>query len=184
MRVRVVPASDDAVRTRLNTEVGWLDFQDWFVGRKCVPAVTELVFAGVETARMQAEFAAALAAPDLRAVVICPSNPFISIEPILAIPGVREALRATGAPVVAVSPIIGGQAVKGPTAKMMAELGFEVSAAVVAARYGDLVDVFVLDEVDAGLAGAVSARTVVAPTMMRTLEDKVALARVVLAAVA
>jgi LPPG:FO 2-phospho-L-lactate transferase len=180
VKVGLLPASDDRVRTRLNTDVGWLDFQDWFVGRRCGPAVSELVFAGAEAAVAHPGFLAALAAPGLRAVVICPSNPFISIEPILAIPGVRAALRTCAAPVVAVSPIIGGRAVKGPTAKMMAELGLPVSAASVAARYADFVDLFVLDEVDAGLAGQLGVRSVVAPTMMRTLEDKIALARVVL----
>ena len=184
VRVHLLPATDDPVRTRLHTDAGWLDFQDWFVGRRCAPSVTELVFAGAGTAAAQPAFLAALADPSLRAVVICPSNPFISIDPILAIPDVRAALRACAAPVVAVSPIIGGQAVKGPTAKMLAELGFEVSAAAVAMRYGDLVDIFVLDEVDRALTERLTVRSVVAPTLMRTLQDKVALARMVLDAAA
>jgi LPPG:FO 2-phospho-L-lactate transferase len=116
----------------------------------------------------------------LRAVIICPSNPFISIEPILAISGMREAIRASGAPVVAVSPIIGGQAVKGPTAKMMSELGLEASAAGVAARYGDLLDGYVVDHADADAAGDVGARVTIARTLMKSLHDRETLARVTL----
>jgi LPPG:FO 2-phospho-L-lactate transferase len=179
---RVLPATDDPVRTRLHTDAGWLEFQDWFVGRRCAPAVRDLVFAGADTARAQPEFLKALTDPTLQAVVICPSNPFISIEPILAIPGVRAALRACAAPVIAVSPIIGGRAVKGPTAKMMAELGMDVSAAAVADRYADLIDIFVLDNVDAELALSLPMRAVTAPTLMHTLDDKIALARATLAA--
>jgi LPPG:FO 2-phospho-L-lactate transferase len=180
LAMRLLPASDDRVRTKVNTDVGWLDFQDWFVGRRCGPAVSDLVFDGAARAVAHPDFLAALADPALRAVIVCPSNPFISIEPMLAIPGVRQALRATAAPVIAVSPIIGGRAVKGPTAKMMAELGFDVSAASVAARSADFVDVFVLDEVDAGLAEGVPMRAIVTPTLMRSLEDKIALARAIL----
>ena len=120
---RLLPMSDDPVRTRLLTAEGWLDFQDYFVRRQCAPIVREIAFAGAAAARPHPDFLAALADPALRMVVICPSNPLISIDPILSLPGVREALRACRAPVVAVSPIIGGKAVKGPTAKMMAELG-------------------------------------------------------------
>ena len=119
---RILPMSDDRVRTRVRTAEGWLDFQDYFVRLKCAPEVREIAFEGVAAARPLPEFMAALADPRLRAVVLCPSNPFISIEPILAIPGVREELMACAAPVIAVSPIIGGRAVKGPTAKMMREL--------------------------------------------------------------
>ena len=122
---RVLPMSDDPVRTRVRTDEGWIDFQDYFVRRRCEPAVHEVAFHGAATARAQPDFLAALADPQLKAVVICPSNPFISIEPILAVPGVREALADCAAPVVAVSPLIGGRAIKGPTAKMMAELGID-----------------------------------------------------------
>ncbi len=113
--------SDDPVRTRLLTDEGWLDFQDCFVRRHCAPAVREIAFAGAAMARPHPDFLAALADDALRMVVICPSNPLISIDPILSLPGLRDALRCCRAPVVAVSPIIGGNAVKGPTAKMMAE---------------------------------------------------------------
>jgi LPPG:FO 2-phospho-L-lactate transferase len=130
---RIVPMSDDPVRTRLRTAEGWIDFQDYFVGRRCEPAVSAVAFEGVERARPHAQVLAELRDPQLRAVVICPSNPLISIDPVLAVPGLRAALAACRAPVVAVSPIIGGQAVKGPTAKMLRELG-EVPDAMATAR--------------------------------------------------
>src|SRR5439155_22738994 len=126
-------------------EGGWLDFQDYFVRLRCEPVISEVTFAGAESARPHPGFIAALADPLLRAVVICPSNPFISIDPILAVPGVRAALRQCPAPVVAVSPIIAGKAVKGPTAKMMAELGLPVDAATVARHYSDFLDLYVAD---------------------------------------
>jgi LPPG:FO 2-phospho-L-lactate transferase len=114
----------------------------------------------------------------VRAVIVCPSNPFISVEPILAIPGMRDTIKASGAPVVAVSPIIGGQAVKGPTAKMMRELGLEASAAGVAARYGDLLDGYIVDHADA--IGNIGPRVTIAKTLMTSLDDREALARVTL----
>jgi LPPG:FO 2-phospho-L-lactate transferase len=113
-------------------------------------------------------------------VIICPSNPFISIEPILAIPGMRDAIKASGAPVVAVSPIIGGQAVKGPTAKMMHELGLEVSAAGVAERYRDLLDGYIVDHADADEIGDIGARVTATRTLMKSLHDREMLARVAL----
>ncbi len=102
--VRVVPMSDDRVRTRVRGDAGWIDFQDYFVRQQCRPVVHELAFDGVTLARPQAEIVAALRSGEVRAVIVCPSNPFISIEPILAIPGMRDAIKASGAPVVAVSP--------------------------------------------------------------------------------
>src|SRR5205085_6680976 len=152
---RVLPMSDDSVRTRVRSGGGWIDFQDYFVRQQCRPVVHELAFDGVMFARPHADITAALRSGDVRAVIFCPSNPFISVEPILAIPGMRDAIKASGAPVVAVSPIIGGQAVKGPTAKMMRELGLEVSAAAVAARYGDLLDGYVVDHADADAASPI-----------------------------
>jgi len=178
----IVPMSDDPVRTRLRTAQGWLDFQDYFVRLHCEPAVEEISFAGAATARPQPRLIAALQAPDLRAVVICPSNPLISIEPILAVPGVRAALAAVKAPVIAVSPIVGGTAIKGPTAKMFAELGVTPSAEAVFRRYEELIDILVVDETEAPLPADLRPRTRAARTIMRTLQDRVALARTVLAA--
>ena len=177
---RILPMSDDPVRTKISTDQGWLDFQDWFVRLRAEPLARAVGFAGVEQARPQPVLLEALRAKP-RGIVICPSNPFISIEPILAVPGLREAIKASQAPVVAVSPIIAGQAVKGPTARMFEALGVPASAAAVAARYGDLLDGFVMehDDDDAGI----TPRVFHAATLMRDLADKTALARQVLAAI-
>jgi LPPG:FO 2-phospho-L-lactate transferase len=181
---RLVPMSDDPVRTRLLTAQGWLDFQDYFVRLHCEPAISELEFAGAETARPHPDFLSALADPGLRAVVICPSNPFISIDPILALPGVREALRRCRAPVVAVSPIIAGQAVKGPTAKMMGELGLPVDAATPARHYRDFLDLYIADAADAAAVAGLDLPVVLTQTLMQTVADREVLARNVLAAAA
>jgi LPPG:FO 2-phospho-L-lactate transferase len=178
---RLMPMSDDRVRTRLRTDEGWLDFQDYFVRRQCAPVVRELTYDGAATARPHPDILAALADPRLRAVVICPSNPFVSIEPILAVRGLREAIAACAAPVVGVSPITGGRAVKGPTAKMMTELGLPVSAAAVARRYRDLLDAYVIDHADAADAAELGIAVTVAHTLMTTLDEREALARHVLA---
>jgi LPPG:FO 2-phospho-L-lactate transferase len=179
---RVLPATDDPVRTKLRTDEGWLDFQDYFVRLQCRPVVRELAFVGSDDARPHADLLAALRDERLRAVVICPSNPFISVEPILAVSGMRQALSGCAAPVIAVSPIIGGRAVKGPTAKMMTELGMIPSAAGVAKRYGDLLDGYVMDDADASEAAHVKSKVTLAPTLMTNLEEREQLARVVLEA--
>jgi LPPG:FO 2-phospho-L-lactate transferase len=174
---RVLPMSDDRVRTRVRSDSGWIDFQDYFVRQQCRPVVRELAFDGADKARAQPNIIAALTSGKVRAVVICPSNPFISIEPILAVPGMREAIAACGAPVVAVSPIVGGRAIKGPTAKMMQELGLVVSSASVAKRYRDLLTGYIVDQADAeGIPGKLH----IASTLMTTLAEKEALARTVL----
>jgi LPPG:FO 2-phospho-L-lactate transferase len=179
---RLWPMSDQPVRTRLDTDRGRLDFQDYFVRLRCAPVLRRLEFAGADAARPHGGIRAALADPHLRAVVVCPSNPFISIDPILAVPGIRAALRTCRAPIVAVSPIIGGKAVKGPTAKMMAELGLPVDAGAVARHYGDFLDHYVADEGDAEAVGGLDVPVTLAPTLMTSLEEREALAAVVLAA--
>ena len=184
IRSRVVPMSDDPVRTRLRTDEGWLDFQEYFVHRRCEPVVHELLFQGAGAARAHPEFLAALQDKSLQAIVICPSNPFISVEPILAIPTVRQAMIDSPAPIIAVSPIIAGQAVKGPTAKMMKELGLDPSAGTVAHRYHDLLDGYVIDHADMSEVVSIDARVTLAQTLMRTMEDREALARTVLDAAA
>jgi LPPG:FO 2-phospho-L-lactate transferase len=176
----LLPMSDDRVSTRLLTGTGWLDFQEYFVRRRCAPEVCEIAFAGASAASPHRAFLAALGGKNLRAVVVCPSNPFISIDPILALPGVREALRLCRAPVVAVSPIIGGQAVKGPTAKIMAELGLPVDAAAVARHYRDVLDCYVADLADAGQTRGLGVPVTLTRSLMHTLTDREALARVVL----
>jgi LPPG:FO 2-phospho-L-lactate transferase len=177
---RVLPASDDRVPTRVLTDEGWLDFQRWFVGLRAAPAVRGLEFVGAPGATALPEAVAGIRRAE--AVVVCPSNPFISIDPILAIPGYREALLETEAPIVAISPIIGGRAVKGPTAKMMAEFGHTPSARVVAEHYGDLLDTFVADQADFAMLSGLRCHVVYAAALMRTVIEKEALARVVLQA--
>jgi len=184
---RILPMSDEPVRTRLHTAAinadgRWFDFQDYFVRLRCEPVIDRLEFAGAADARPYPDILASLTDPRLRAVVICPSNPFISIDPILAVPGIRAALRACAAPVVAVSPIIGGKAVKGPTAKMMAELGLPVDAAAVAHHYRDFLDLYIADEEDAVAVAGLDIPVVLARTLMQSLADREALARTVLAA--
>jgi LPPG:FO 2-phospho-L-lactate transferase len=178
---RLVPMTDDSVRTRLRTDEGWLDFQDYFVRRRCAPRVLEVIYDGAASARAHPDVLAALGDPGLRAVVICPSNPFLSIEPMLAVASLRETIARAAAPVVAVSPIISARAVKGPTAKMMSELGLEVNAVTAARRYQELLDAYVLDRVDAAEAAKLDIPVTVAHTLMTTLGDREELARHVLA---
>jgi LPPG:FO 2-phospho-L-lactate transferase len=178
---RLLPMSDERVRTRLRTDEGWLDFQDYFVRLRASPVVREIAYPGASHARANPDFFTALAGDDLELVVICPSNPFLSIDPVLNLPRVRHALRACRAPVVAVSPIIGGKAIKGPTAKIMAELGLPVGAAAVARHYEDILDTFIAEESDANEVEDLGIPVRLARTLMSTIEDREGLARVVLA---
>jgi LPPG:FO 2-phospho-L-lactate transferase len=180
--VRVLPMSNDPVRTRVLTAEGWLDFQEYFVHRQCRPAVREFMFAGAEAARAQPDALAALERRDLRAIIICPSNPFVSVEPIFAVPGIRAAIQQSHAPVIAVTPIIGGKAIKGPAAKMMAELGLDVSGEAVARRYAGIIDGFVVDDADPLPESWQDIKFFSAATLMTTAEDRLRLARAVLQA--
>jgi LPPG:FO 2-phospho-L-lactate transferase len=177
---RILPMTDDRVRTRVETRAGVLDFQRYFVGLQCAPQVTGFVFDAAERAVPHPNVMAALRDPGLRAVIICPSNPFISIDPILALPGLQAALAATAAPVIAVSPIIAGRAVKGPTAKMMAELGLAVAPTTVAAHYRGLIDGYMMDDADSHMAAMLDMPVETARTLMQSLDDREALARAVL----
>jgi LPPG:FO 2-phospho-L-lactate transferase len=178
--IRVLPMSDDPVRTRVLTADGWLDFQEYFVHRQCRPAVRGFTFAGAETARAQPDALAALERRDLRAIIICPSNPFVSVEPILAVPGIRAAIQQSRAPVVAVTPIIGGKAIKGPAAKMMAELRLDVSGEAVARRYAGIIDGFVIDHTDPLPESWQDIKFFSAATLMNTTDDRLRLAHAVL----
>lgn len=175
----VLPMTDDPVRTIVHTDAGRLGFQDYFVARQCGPAVRQIDYEGASAARPSAALEQ-LAAGDFEAVIICPSNPYLSIDPLLAIPAWREALIRSPVPVIAVSPVIAGAAVKGPTAKIMRELGIDISAVSVARHYAECIDGFVLDEADASLAPQIEVPVCVAPTWMRTPADKEALAQRVL----
>ena len=183
IRARIVPMSDDPMPTVVETPEGPLAFQHYFVRERCRPKVLGFRHEEAEQARPCAAFADALAAPDLGAVIVCPSNPYISIDPILAVPGVRAALAACAAPVIAVSPIVGGQAIKGPTAKMMAERSIAPCAAAIAEHYAGLIDGLVLDEADRAEADGIAATGVaveVTATVMTARMEKQALAHAVL----
>ena len=172
---RILPATDDRYRTRIETDEGVLDFQDYFVRRRQEPEVRGVVLDGAGNARPTSAVLDAIRRADL--VVIGPSNPIVSIGPILALPGVREALAA--ARTVAVSPIVGGQALKGPADRMLASLGHEPTALGVARMYEGLVDRFVLDDLDAALAPQVAELGMtgnVLPTVMHTDADRAELA--------
>jgi LPPG:FO 2-phospho-L-lactate transferase len=186
VRARVLPMSDDPVPTLVYSEDEELPFQEYFVHRRCEPRVTGFRFSGVESASPAPGVLDALREAEL--VVICPSNPWVSIDPILAIPGLREFLKE-GPPVVAVSPIIGGKAVKGPAAKMYAELGIEPSAVAVAGHYkskgsGGLLSGFVFDTLDEDQGDTIArlgVQSLVTATLMITPPDRLRLAREVLA---
>jgi LPPG:FO 2-phospho-L-lactate transferase len=173
---RILPATDDRLRTVVETEEGPLPFQHYFVRDRCAPRVRGFRYDGAATARPNPAVLEALLSPTLEAVVICPSNPYVSIDPMLAMPALRRAIAAARAPVVAVSPIVGGKAVKGPAAKMMTELGVSPTAGAIAAHYGVLLDGFVLDAPDA----AVSIPCLVTRTIMTDTASKTALARAAL----
>jgi LPPG:FO 2-phospho-L-lactate transferase len=185
---RILPMSDDPVATEVRTTEGWLEFQEYFVHQRQAPDVLELRFAGIDTAAPTPEVLAAIA--DAEAIVIAPSNPLVSVAPILDVPGMRQALaaaRARGVPVAAVSPIIGGKALKGPADRMLAALGHESSALGVARLYANLIDTYVLDAEDADTARAVEAlglQPVVTDTIMRDDASRARLAGEVLAAIA
>lgn len=181
VRSRVLPATDDRLRTMLETSEGPMDFQEYFVGRRQEPEVRGVRLEGVEAARPTGAVIAALAHAGL--IVLAPSNPLVSIAPILELAGVRQALAASSVPKVAVSPIIAGKALKGPADRMLSSLGHEPTALGVARIYAGLIDRFVLDEADAALAPDVEALGMAAdvlPTIMRTDDDRAALARALL----
>lgn len=179
---QILPMSDETVATIVQTETGPLAFQDYFVRDQCAPVVTGFAFDGLARARPQCRILDALRAGPM-AIVIAPSNPYVSIDPILHLPGMREALGAARAPVVAVSPIVGGKALKGPAAKMMQELGRDVSVLGVARHYRGLIDGLVIDLQDAALAPAIRDLGIavhVAQTVMAGAESRAALARATL----
>lgn len=181
----IVPMSDAPVRTQIGTADGWLDFQRYFVAEQCRPVATGIRFAGVPGAAAAPALAEALARDDLGAIIICPSNPYLSVDPILAVDGVREALEARRVPLVAVSPLVGGTALKGPLAKLLGELGQPVSNRAIADHYGELLDHLVIDTADAADAeglrtGALSVT--ITGTVMCGADDRERLARVALSA--
>ncbi|APA90504.1 2-phospho-L-lactate transferase (plasmid) [Paraburkholderia sprentiae WSM5005] len=171
--VTVLPMSDDSIATVVNTEEGELPFQRYFVERRCEPRVSAIRFDGASRASPAPGVVEAIRGADM--VLIAPSNPFLSVDPILAIPAIRTALEGRSAPVVAVSPLVGGRAVKGPTAKLMEELGISVHNDSIAAHYEGLVDGLLIDSGDGCNDEAIRiART---STLMNSMADKARVAR-------
>ena len=176
----VTPASDDPVRTLVSTDEGELGFQHYFVRRQCAPRIVGLAYRDAETARPAQLLGKPWTEQAITGAILCPSNPYLSIAPILAIPAARAWIERRAFPVVAVSPIVDGRALKGPAGKIMAELGEEPSALGVARFYAGLVDVFVIDRSDAAMAGSIEAlgmETRVMDIVMRDLADRERLAR-------
>lgn len=183
LRLRLIPMSDARVATRIQTPAGELAFQEYFVQRRCEDEVLGVRFEGGEAAQPAPGVIDAILKAD--AVLIAPSNPFVSIGPILGVDGIRRALHETAAPVIAISPIVGGEAIKGPAAAMLRSLGSEASAVEVARLYRDFLDVLVIDRADAALAPLVESvgpRVAVTDTIMRGRREKANLARAALSA--
>lgn len=181
--IRILPMSDQPVPTHILTPAGEFHFEEYLVRRRASDAILGISFVGVEAASPAPGVLAAIAEAEV--VIIAPSNPIVSIGPILAIPGIRAALQSTAAPVVAISPIVDGAAIKGPAVPLMRAMGFAASAVAIAQVYHDILDVLVIDHLDQALAAEITAlgiRTVVTDTIMRGPAEKAALARTVLTA--
>ena len=175
---RILPMTDSLVPTMVHTDGGTLSFQDYFVRRRCAPQVRSFSYRGIDASRPAPGVLEAIHSAD--AVVLCPSNPYISIGPILAVPGVKAALLATSATVVAVTPIVAGEALKGPAADMMRQLGTEVSAMSVAKLYLDFLDIFVVDRRDESLVEPIAAlgpQVISVETVMDSRAARISLAR-------
>jgi len=182
---RVIPVTDDPLRTKIRTDEGVLDFQDYFVRRRTEGHTREVIFEGAETARPAPGVIEALMQAD--SVILTPSNPLVSIGPILSVPGVRDALRKAKARIAAVSPIVGGRALKGPADRMLRDQGMEANAVTIAKLYDDFLDVLVIDNVDVDQKPRIESmgvEVVVTDTIMDSMEKKKALARTVLEALA
>lgn len=181
LRPRILPMTNDAVATKIGTNKGVLHFQEYLVKRKARDRVREILFAGIRNARPTPEVLRSIR--DADGIIICPSNPIVSIGPILALKGIREELRSTRASILAISPIVAGKPIKGPAARIMSGLGMKVSAMQVARIYRDFLDFFVLDQADRKLEKEVrglGCRAVVTDTIMKDLRSKIHLAGVAL----
>ncbi len=178
---KIIPMTDDRVRTKLTTNIGILDFQEYFVKHKCNPIVTSISFEGIEKATPSAEFVRSVNKSD--ALIICPSNPFLSVAPILNLPGISTTLRNLKVPRIAISPIVGGKSIRGPAGKIMSELNLTVSCTEVAKEYIGLCDVFVIDENDRDQVNKIRSLGIdveVRKTIMNSEQDKINLANMIL----
>jgi len=176
----IVPMSDDSVRTRVETSTGTLAFQEYFVKHRCAPVVKTIEYSGTDEADLSPDFLRLLQDPELQAVIICPSNPFLSIQPILSLPGLVSKLKELDKPIIVVSPIVEGQALKGPTAKMMQELNMECDVYGIAECYKDIANAMVIDHKDSGYVEKIEAlgiKVCVSNIIMQSLQDRIDLAR-------
>lgn len=182
---RVVPMCDDDVRTFIRTSDAVIEFQDYFVRQQCRPTATGFEYRGADRAQVQPELAGAFSDPRLRGIVICPSNPWLSIGPMLAVPGIASGIREASVPVAVVCPIVGGKAIKGPTAKLMQEMGLDSSALEIARHYASFADLFVIDEADRSLVREIEAlgmKVLVTNSIMDSRAARIRLARDVIGA--
>lgn len=179
VKAKIYPVTNDPIRTVVDTNDGRMEFQRYFVEHRCEPEVKGIEFNGISAAKPSDEVLRALRSNDVDLVVICPSNPYLSIDPILKIPDLTAAIRASGAPVIAVSPIIGGQSIKGPTKKLMDELNVPVNTPSIAAHYYGLIDGLVVDVVDEHDAALLDINVCATQTLMKDRETKRALAEAV-----
>ena len=180
----LLPMCDQPAPTTVSTELGDLPFQEYFVKHRCAPAVRGFRYGAEASGAMPGEVRTALERPDLEGIILCPSNPYLSVAPILAVPGIRESLVRAEVPVIAVSPLIGGSAVKGPAAKIMNELDLPVSPLEIARQYRDFVDVMLIDERDRALIArreAADPRIEAAEILMKSPADRRRLAEACLA---
>ena len=180
---QIIPMSDEPVRTTLRTSAGTLNFQEYFVKNRCEPVVQEIFYEGIQSATITTQLLTALDDPELAAIVICPSNPFLSVQPILELPGIKAKLGESNKPIIVVSPIIGGKSVKGPTSKLMQELGLDCEVTSIAEIYKDIASDIIIDTADQSLVKDIKGTGLIAHTasiMMNKLQDKTSLAEKVL----
>jgi LPPG:FO 2-phospho-L-lactate transferase len=177
---RILPMTDDRVETRIDTDEGDLAFQDYFVRRRCEPRAHAIRFVGAADALPAPGVLAALSTPGLEAIILCPSNPYLSIDPLLSLTSLRAALTHRAAPLIAVSPLIGGRSVKGPTAKIMKELGIPMTTSSIYEHYQGLLDAIVIDSADGDAARQIPIPVFSTETLMISLDDRIRLARFVL----
>ncbi len=183
IKTQIVPMSDDPVKTFVNTTIGTLPFQEYFVKYRCEPEVTGLEYKGIDDAKISYSFDQYLNDPALQAIIICPSNPFLSVQPILSLPLVRKKLKEIVQPVIVVSPIVEGQALKGPTTKMMGELNIECDVNGIVDLYADIADGIIIDNKDSTYVKEIESRGIKVHTgniVMQSLQDRIDLAREVI----
>ena len=180
VKCNIVPMSDMPVRTMVESDMGTLSFQEYFVKNRCEPKVSEVRFEGIENAAPSPAVLECLDDPDLRAIIICPSNPFLSVQPILSLPGLKAKIKSTGKPVIVVSPIVNGQSIKGPTSKMMQELNLASNVLTIAELYRDIATAIVIDRQDNNAADEITSMGMVVHCtniIMNNLQDKIDLAQ-------